>query len=1419
MAFLKSIVVLIFATTLMLSFQNCGQKFNSISSLDPASTQTISCAQSGSLSCASQSVSMNVNNQSNVEIQSQIAYPFIVNVAKNESLVPQSSYIKAISGSCPANTSWAPLQKSISPWTYTENSTTKNISAGLNNITFSTTQTNEMAGCLWQACIQTQNREKSCITMTFKATSSGVGGNPTPTTCNANTRPQNQTVSRTCSNNASLSYTETTTYTCNTSTLLWVGQTTNNASTQCQSSSQTCSGSAPAPTYTTLTCASKFGSTYTGNYTQTTTKACNPTNLTWSVETTTDNSATACTNRTCALPAPSGSSASYSCSTLGEGFTGNYTDTKSYTCDTSSLQWKETITSTKDQCQNSYTKLSQLQNVNGVVEVPAGVTAYIDKSINIQQLKINGTLKCLLPSQLEILAETIFVNGVFECGTAAAPYQGQLTLSLKRNAQIIPRTGRELNGSAYNDTAKAALNANNNAALNFRAILVTGQIKLFGIVKNKMTRLNQTAQAGQSSIVVENAQTWKVGDQIAIAATGFNPSESESATITNISGNTLTLNKSLSYMHWGAAPESFSHSSGQTFSLDQRAEVINLTRNIKIEAYDRLSDGTEANQLNPDQETSEPGGHVMVHQSGFAQISSVEFYKMGQAGIMARYPFHWHRSGNVNGQYIVNSSIHRSFQRCITVHATNNSVVENNVCYDFRGHGYFLEDGNETGNIIRNNIGMWARLPHASKILLASDDRAQTTDMRFPATAVFWISHPQNTVTGNIAAGSMGTGFWNAFETNSVKLSTTAFGNNTAHTTLVGHTWDGAPGSVSANNPNNYADRKLENAHYSPPAASVFDKVIAYKNSQAGVYFRGGSAIFTNALLADNMWSLFLAYNQIFRNTVIVGQSQYVAPNKPKHWGVILYDGPFEMENVDFYNFNNQPTSASLSDHLDYVPFYVIGGSEKFVNTTRNLRFIPQVNFKFLLEPKNDPWKDKIVTQAIRDQDGSLTGLVGGLIVPRNDISSDNTCQIKNEFIGAKLCPAATQVGIFMLASGQYGGAQGVQLPFVIRKNDSMTSITEADVNEIRSGTGPFLNAKFLAINKPEYKYDLIFSDDFTNRNKVNDVWIRFYTENSPGMSQIVKIKNYGSNCSLSGATRVSSLAELAQASSTSYYSNESSFFIKMKADRLHEIIIPNSGRMTPYYGMSYLNCSGGYSAATDRINHDSSTTTPIGGTAKGIIGEVNANGVVSGWACLTGQSAPIALHVYVGASAANGGTFAGGGSANIPSEPAVGQACSDPSNSPHRFSIQITTAGNAGKKVYVHAIDNATNPTIDQSGVFVVPNVTAPAAKEIRGYIDGLQTDGTVVGWLCLAGQSAPAEYHVYGGGAAGAGGTIVGAGVANVSSESAVGQACGDNTNSPHRFAFKPPAGWSGKTIYIHGINNSDNKTITNSGSFSFK
>ena len=51
------------------------------------------------------------------------------------------------------------------------------------------------------------------------------------------------------------------------------------------------------------------------------------------------------------------------------------------------------------------------------------------------------------------------------------------------------------------------------------------------------------------------------------------------------------------------------------------------------------------------------------------------------------------------GQYIKNSAIHDTYNRCVeAVHGTNFVRVENNVTYSIVGHCFFLEDGIEHGN-------------------------------------------------------------------------------------------------------------------------------------------------------------------------------------------------------------------------------------------------------------------------------------------------------------------------------------------------------------------------------------------------------------------------------------------------------------------------------------------------------------------------------------------------------------------------------------------------------------------------------------------------------------------------------------------------------------------------------------------------
>src|SRR5690606_39195941 len=122
---------------------------------------------------------------------------------------------------------------------------------------------------------------------------------------------------------------------------------------------------------------------------------------------------------------------------------------------------------------------------------------------------------------------------------------------------------------------------------------------------------------------VLDASGWRVGDEIVLASTDFNPRQAEKRRITAISGNNLTLDQPLQYMHFGKI----------TFGVDERGEVGLLTRNIKIQASE-------------DAAQSFFGGHIMAMPSSRMYISGVELQRMGQNLTLARYPIHWHLVGD-----------------------------------------------------------------------------------------------------------------------------------------------------------------------------------------------------------------------------------------------------------------------------------------------------------------------------------------------------------------------------------------------------------------------------------------------------------------------------------------------------------------------------------------------------------------------------------------------------------------------------------------------------------------------------------------------------------------------------------------------------------------------------------------------------
>ena len=287
------------------------------------------------------------------------------------------------------------------------------------------------------------------------------------------------------------------------------------------------------------------------------------------------------------------------------------------------------------------------------------------------------------------------------------------------------------------------------------------------------SRLNHTANINDIEIVVEGQlECWEVGDEVVIAATGFGPVGNERVFITYVTMlngiTTLGIDPPLEFEHLAITV------SNGNDELQLKAEVGLLTRNIVFEGSvnDEWTEVIQAcpREFNHDQHATQScfqgrfgeeigsdqfGAHIMIHSPTHraqARIEYVEVRHAGQAFRLGRYPIHYHINGNVSHSYVRGCAIHDTFNRAVTIHAVHGLLVEHNVAYNIKGHAFFLEDGNETGNIIRYNLAVFVR---SSSSLLNVD----------VTPAAFWITNPDNIVSHNAAAGGTTFGYW-------VRLST-----------------------------------------------------------------------------------------------------------------------------------------------------------------------------------------------------------------------------------------------------------------------------------------------------------------------------------------------------------------------------------------------------------------------------------------------------------------------------------------------------------------------------------------------------------------------------------------------------------------------------------------------------------------------
>jgi cell migration-inducing and hyaluronan-binding protein len=246
-------------------------------------------------------------------------------------------------------------------------------------------------------------------------------------------------------------------------------------------------------------------------------------------------------------------------------------------------------------------------------------------------------------------------------------------------------------------------------------------------------RLSKNALPGDTELQVAGALNngpggWQDKDNILLTTTDYLPGHSEQLTIEG----TPTVSNNVTTIKLGSAVK-YPHN-GQTFDLsdktfpgisrlgpnfpasgEMRAAVGLLTRSIRI-----ISDGDTPGApftVAPGNPDNYFGGHTIVRQ-GFQvyQVQGAEFYELGQGGAIMHYPVHFHMARQTlpSGAsqpvtFVKDSSVWDSMTRFIVIHATQGVRLARNVGYESIGHGYYLEDGTETGNQLYANLGVFAR--------------------------------------------------------------------------------------------------------------------------------------------------------------------------------------------------------------------------------------------------------------------------------------------------------------------------------------------------------------------------------------------------------------------------------------------------------------------------------------------------------------------------------------------------------------------------------------------------------------------------------------------------------------------------------------------------------------------------------------